>query len=66
MQHSANRILTTHVGNLPRPEDLLDLMKAKLSGKSHDANRSSPNRSLWAKFEALCTGASLATKQLWS
>ena len=37
MQHSANRILTTHVGSLPRPQDLLDLMKAKLSGKSHDA-----------------------------
>src|SRR5213594_5066061 len=37
MQHSTNRILTTHVGSLPRPKDLLDLMKAKLSGKPHDA-----------------------------
>ena len=27
------RILTTHVGSLPRPHDLLDLMKAKLQGK---------------------------------
>ena len=23
-----NRILTTHVGSLPRPHDLLDMMKA--------------------------------------
>src|SRR6186997_3178656 len=26
------RILTTHVGSLPRPKDLLDLMKAKVMG----------------------------------
>src|SRR5213594_4572014 len=32
----ADRILTTHVGSLPRPRDLLDLMKAKLSGAAHD------------------------------
>lgn len=32
MQKGANRILTTHVGSLPRPADLLDLMKAKLAG----------------------------------
>ena len=31
-----NRILTTHVGSLPRPHDLLDLMKAKLWGKPYD------------------------------
>jgi len=37
MQLSTNRILTTHVGSLPRPKDLLDLMKAKLSGKPHEA-----------------------------
>lgn len=30
------RILTTHVGSLPRPKDLLDLMKAKLSGQGYD------------------------------
>jgi 5-methyltetrahydropteroyltriglutamate--homocysteine methyltransferase len=30
------RIQTTHVGSLPRPHDLLDLMKAKLSGQSVD------------------------------
>ena len=31
-----DRILTTHVGSLPRPRDLLDLMKAKLSGAAYD------------------------------
>src|SRR5689334_5092849 len=30
MKRSANRILTTHVGSLPRPKDLLDMMKARL------------------------------------
>src|SRR5262247_3896451 len=33
---SPDRILTTHVGSLPRPHDLLDLMKAKLAGASYD------------------------------
>lgn len=32
-------ILTTHVGSLPRPRDLLDLMKAKLSGQPYDRGR---------------------------
>jgi len=31
------RILTTHVGSLPRPKDLLDLMKAKVTGTAPDA-----------------------------
>ena len=30
------RILTTHVGSLPRPHDLLDLMKARLAGTLQD------------------------------
>ncbi|HMG59890.1 MAG TPA: cobalamin-independent methionine synthase II family protein [Burkholderiales bacterium] len=33
---SADRILTTHVGSLPRPKDLLDLMKAKVTGAAYD------------------------------
>jgi 5-methyltetrahydropteroyltriglutamate--homocysteine methyltransferase len=37
MQRSANRILTTHCGSLPRPTDLLDLMKAKINGQPYDA-----------------------------
>ncbi|MDE2743924.1 MAG: cobalamin-independent methionine synthase II family protein [Gemmatimonadota bacterium] len=32
MERSTDRILTTHVGSLARPVDLLDLMKAKVSG----------------------------------
>jgi 5-methyltetrahydropteroyltriglutamate--homocysteine methyltransferase len=30
------KILTTHAGSLPRPHDLLDLMKAKVGGKPYD------------------------------
>ena len=33
---SAQCILTTHVGSLPRPKDLLDLMKARLTGPAPD------------------------------
>lgn len=33
---SADRILTTHVGSLPRPHDLLDMMKARLEGRDYD------------------------------
>src|SRR5262245_13770498 len=31
-QPNTQNILTTHVGSLPRPKDLLDLMKAKVTG----------------------------------
>jgi len=37
MQRSTNRILTTHCGSLPRPADLLDLMKAKITGQPYDS-----------------------------
>ncbi len=37
MNHSTDRILTTHCGSLPRPKDLLDLMKAKINGNPYDA-----------------------------
>jgi 5-methyltetrahydropteroyltriglutamate--homocysteine methyltransferase len=33
------RIQTTHVGSLPRPHDLLDLMKARLAGGAYDRER---------------------------
>jgi 5-methyltetrahydropteroyltriglutamate--homocysteine methyltransferase len=36
MKQSSERILTTHVGSLPRPADLLDMMKQKLSGAAYD------------------------------
>lgn len=35
-QQSTDRIRTTHIGSLPRPHDLLDVMKAKFSGRSFD------------------------------
>ncbi len=37
MNRSTNRILTTHCGSLPRPVELLDLMKAKIHGEDYDA-----------------------------
>jgi 5-methyltetrahydropteroyltriglutamate--homocysteine methyltransferase len=36
MKHSSERILTTHCGSLARPHDLLDMMKARLSGTAYD------------------------------
>ena len=33
LQQNTDRILTTHVGSLPRPSALLDLMKAKYGGQ---------------------------------
>ena len=36
MQHSTDRIRTTHVGSLPRPPALLDLMKAAAQGHPVD------------------------------
>src|SRR5712691_7448115 len=36
VKRGVDHILTTHVGSLPRPKDLLDLMKAKLAGGAVD------------------------------
>src|SRR5256885_15800191 len=36
MQQNTDHIQTTHIGSLPRPHDLLDLLKAKYSGGSFD------------------------------
>ena len=35
-QQNTDRITTTHVGSLPRPHDLLDIMKARLEGRDRD------------------------------
>jgi 5-methyltetrahydropteroyltriglutamate--homocysteine methyltransferase len=35
-QQNIDRIQTTHIGSLPRPHDLLDLMKAKYGGEPYD------------------------------
>src|SRR5215831_12750825 len=37
MKHSTERILTTHVGSLPRPPDLLQMIQAKEQGRPFDA-----------------------------
>src|SRR5437867_9196769 len=36
IQKNTERILTTHVGSLPRPKDVLDLMKVKVTGTPPD------------------------------
>jgi 5-methyltetrahydropteroyltriglutamate--homocysteine methyltransferase len=36
LQQNTDRIRTTHIGSLPRPHGLLDIMKAKLSGQPYD------------------------------
>ena len=36
MKRSTNRILVTHAGSLARPKDLLEMMDAKLCGRSYD------------------------------
>ena len=36
LNRSKDRILTTHVGSLPRPPDLLDMMKVRLGGGACD------------------------------
>ena len=47
MKQSTERILTTHVGSLPRPPDLLEMIQAKERGEAFDA----------AAFTARVTGA---------
>ena len=37
MKTSTNRILTTHVGSIPRPEGIRELLRARLNGQSVDA-----------------------------
>src|SRR5215212_5641190 len=39
MQRSADRILTTHVGSLPRPPDLLQMVRAKARGEPVDEQK---------------------------
>jgi 5-methyltetrahydropteroyltriglutamate--homocysteine methyltransferase len=36
LQQNTDRIQTTHIGSLPRPHNVLDLLKAKLNGKQYD------------------------------
>ena len=39
MQQNSDHIQTTHIGSLPRPHDLLDLLKAKYSGHAYDESK---------------------------
>src|SRR5580692_9264220 len=39
MQRSTERILTTHVGSLARPHDLLEVMREKEHGRPYDPDR---------------------------
>jgi 5-methyltetrahydropteroyltriglutamate--homocysteine methyltransferase len=39
VQQNTDHIQTTHIGSLPRPHDLLDLMKAKYAGQPYDEGR---------------------------
>src|SRR5580658_9278369 len=36
LQQNTDRIQTTHIGSLPRPQGLLDLMKAKYAGQPYN------------------------------
>jgi 5-methyltetrahydropteroyltriglutamate--homocysteine methyltransferase len=36
IQQNTDRIQTTHIGSLPRPHALLDVMKAKFAGQAYD------------------------------
>src|SRR3990167_8837960 len=42
MKRSTSRILTTHVGSLPRPQDLMVMMEAKRAGKPFDGEAFAP------------------------
>jgi 5-methyltetrahydropteroyltriglutamate--homocysteine methyltransferase len=46
-QQNTDRIQTTHIGSLPRPHDLLDIMKARLNHQPYDEG----------KYQALLTGS---------
>ena len=39
IQNNTGRIQTTHIGSLPRPHDLLDIMKAKLNKQPYDESK---------------------------
>ena len=66
MKRSANRILTTHVGSLARPGELLEIMRAKESGHDYDVSAFQSNvrravndvvsRQLKAGIDVICDG----------
>ena len=38
MKRSDRRILTSHVGSLPRPDTLIEIKRAKFVGEAYDAS----------------------------
>ncbi len=38
LQQNTDRIRTTHIGSLPRPHEVLDLLQAKFAGQPYDKN----------------------------
>jgi len=46
MKRRTDRILTTHVGSLPRPPDLLDMMKGNLTGEGEPVDATVYNQKL--------------------
>src|SRR5262245_24007788 len=52
MKRSTERILTTHTGSLPRPKDLLDLLRAREEGRLDDTAKLD-ERARSAVFEAV-------------
>jgi 5-methyltetrahydropteroyltriglutamate--homocysteine methyltransferase len=39
LQQNTDHIQTTHIGSLPRPHNLLDLLKAKYAGQPYDESK---------------------------
>src|ERR1700752_3694778 len=39
VQQNTDHIQTTHIGSLPRPHNLLDLLKAKYAGQPYDESK---------------------------
>jgi 5-methyltetrahydropteroyltriglutamate--homocysteine methyltransferase len=39
LQQNTDHIQTTHIGSLPRPHELLDILKAKYSGQAYDERK---------------------------
>jgi hypothetical protein len=71
MKQSTTRILTTHTGSLPRPQDLLYLLIEEQARPGTDrtaldaAIQRVDSKIVWLKLQALSEGARLASQELW-
>jgi 5-methyltetrahydropteroyltriglutamate--homocysteine methyltransferase len=52
MKRSDRRILTSHVGSLPRPEALIEINRAKFAGEAYDQKTSAARLS--TAVEQIC------------